>query len=99
MNDADEILYHLAFRTEVLVVDDNDLCTVFSQMTLETAASSLVLVDAITQTIQRRMPQGILANHLNRISRAHVSSRSCFSAAESCGVCVKSVRFLPGKDW
>ena len=35
MNDADEILYHLAFRTEALVVDDNDLCPVLSQMALE----------------------------------------------------------------
>ena len=35
MDDADEILDHLAFWTEVLVVDDNDLCLVLSQMALE----------------------------------------------------------------
>ena len=35
MDDADEILDHLAFWTEVLVVDDNDLCPVLGQMALE----------------------------------------------------------------
>ena len=34
-DDADKVLDHLAFRTEVLVVDDNDLCPVLSQMALE----------------------------------------------------------------
>ena len=41
MNDADEILYHLAFRTEVLVVDDNDLCPVLSQMALEPVKAAM----------------------------------------------------------
>ena len=35
MDDADEILDHLTFWTEVLVVDDNDLCPVLGQMALE----------------------------------------------------------------
>lgn len=35
MDDADEILDHLAFWTEVLVVDDNDLCPVLGQMALK----------------------------------------------------------------
>ena len=34
-DDADKVLDHLAFRTEVLVVDDNDLCPVLGQMALE----------------------------------------------------------------
>ena len=34
-NDADEVLYHLAFRAEILIVDDNDLRPVLRQMALE----------------------------------------------------------------